>query len=284
VEVVIRHRCPVCTGLLTHSAATAGATVACHHCRSLIEVPRGSTAAAEAAGIDRPSGPAAGPSGGIVDRIGRWMGAHTSDDAPGALTAGRRAVWGVMGLFLLALFGGVGAHGASSFVERSASERWAKAEGVVEDAGVYKKVGRTALRRRTVEHSAAVHYKYTVKGKEHEGGRIAFGPSENYSFLARAQAGQYRPGQKVTVYYDPARPESAVLQREVQLGGYLFTVVGLFVGYVGLRLLLLALAPTTASSNSRWLPWSRRFTRVDVPLTAAGAVALALWLPMLLGL
>jgi len=278
---MIRHRCPVCAGLLTHSAATAGATVACHHCRSLIEVPRGSTAGAAAPEIDRP---AAAPAGGIVDRIGRWMGAHASNNIPGPLAAGRRVVWGVMGLFLLALFGGVGAYGVSSFVERSASERWAKAEGVVEDAGAYEKVGRTLRGRPMVEHSAIVHYKYTVKGKEHEGGRIAFGPSESYSFLAKALASQYRPGQKVMVYYDPARPESAVLKREVLFGAYLLTVVGLFGGYVGLRLLLLALAPTTVSSNSRWLPWSRRFTLVDLPLTAAGAVALALWLPMLLGL
>jgi len=88
----------------------------------------------------------------------------------------------------------------------------------------------------------------------------------------------------VTVYHDPADPKSAVLQREVLFGGYLFALVGLFVGYIGVRLLMVAWTPTLASSTSRWLPWSRRFTWIDLPLTVLGAIGLLLWLPMLFGL
>jgi hypothetical protein len=43
------------------------------------------------------------------------------------------------------------------------------------------------------------------------------------------------------------------------------------------------LTPTIASTNSRWLPWSRRFTWPDLPLTVLGAIGLVFWVPMLFG-
>jgi hypothetical protein len=220
----------------------------------------------------------------IIDRIGRWIGAHASDEPPAPMGIGKRILYGLLGLFLTALFGGLFAWAVYSFVEAQASQKWPSVQGKVISAGLGTKVGRTSRGRRTVEYSAAVVYQYTVQGQEHTSAQLAFGPEQNYSFVARAVAERYHKDQKVTVYYDPANPKNAVLQREVLFGGYVYGFVGLFVGFCGLRLVLLSFTPMMASKNSRWLPWSHRFTWPDLPLLIVGALGLVLWIPMLFGL
>jgi hypothetical protein len=59
-------------------------------------------------------------------------------------------------------------------------------------------------------------------------------------------------------------------------------VTRLFGGYWGLRCLLLA--PALASRNSRWLPWSHRFTWPDLPLTIVGVIGTLAWMAMMSGL
>lgn len=283
---MIRHRCPICDEAQEHSPATAGMTLPCKHCRSPIEVPKDSTTADRAAGAAAAAPVAwqapAAPARPLVDTISGWVGAHTGDGPAPPMNAGKRVMFTLLGLFLLAIFGGVGAYGAYSFVESRRSRSWPSTEGVVEHSGVAEKVSRDSRGRRRREYSAVVRYAYTAGGQKHEAARLAFGDGQTYSFLARRLAEQYKPQQKVTVYYDPADFGSAVLRREVLFGGYVMVAVGVVVGFIGLRLVLMALAPGAA--NSRWAPWSRRVTWPDVPLLALGAVGLVLWVPMLFGL
>jgi hypothetical protein len=61
----------------------------------------------------------------------------------------------------------------------------------------------------------AVRYEYTVGGRRYEAGRIAFGPPTPYAHGEAAERvrERYPVGGAVTVYYDPQRPDDAVLER-----------------------------------------------------------------------
>jgi hypothetical protein len=59
-----------------------------------------------------------------------------------------------------------------------------------------------------VEHTAKVVYVYSVKGKSYQGGRVKVEASTDVS-----DAQRYPKGTLVTVFYNPASPESAVLQQ-----------------------------------------------------------------------
>jgi hypothetical protein len=182
------------------------------------------------------------------------------------------------------LFGATGVWAIGSFFAASASRDWPSVNGVVDAVGVNEDVTRSSRGRQIVTYSAVVVAKYTVQGKEYTCRRIAFGHEDSYQFLARDLASQYYVGQVVEVYYAPNNPENSVLRREVLFGAHLDAIMGVCGGLFGLRLLLLAFAPTRASANSRWLPWSRRFTWLDLPIALFGAVSFVLMVPKLLGL
>src|SRR5262249_9806680 len=101
---------------------------------------------------------------------------------------------------------------------------------------------------------------------------------------ARALAAKYQPGERVTVYYDPADPKYAVLRREVQASTFLYGFFGLMVSCVGLRMFFIAVFPVISSSNSRWFPWSYRVTWPDLLLVVGVFLGAFLLVPMLLGL
>ena len=71
-----------------------------------------------------------------------------------------------------------------------------------------------------------VAYRYTVAGREFHGDRYEFGSMSSSDGYARSSEVVRRcaPGAAVTVYYDPARPESAVLVRELP-GGFFFMLL-----------------------------------------------------------
>ena len=123
-----------------------------------------------------------------------------------------------------------------------------------------------------------------VKGKKHVSTQITFGPADTYAVLARKLAAQYEPGQKVTVIYSPRDPRHAVLRREVQSSAAIYAMVGFFMSYPGLRMLLNAIMPIVTTSNNRWLPWSYRLTWPDLFFAAGCVISLILLLPMLMGL
>jgi hypothetical protein len=193
-------------------------------------------------------------------------------------------VLGVLSLFLAGLSGGVIVHVISSFVDCRASRNWPSVQGKVERADVSRKVERSARGRPMIEYSAVVVYEYEVEGRKYSSYRLAFGSAENYAASARAEAGRYRPDQKVDVYYDPANPNYAVLERRVTFGTYLWGLLGVPLGFATVRLLCTSLIPTRALANSRWLPWAHRLTWPDLILAVVGLIGMVFWMPMMLGL
>lgn len=104
----------------------------------------------------------------------------------------------------------------------------AVAAGIVLIAGFYRDQARRSRRwpstLGTITASAPplapdavypeVTYSYEVAGHTYTSGRIAFGsPSPNPAGTGDPATSRYGPGRAVTVYYDPANPADAVLER-----------------------------------------------------------------------
>jgi hypothetical protein len=117
-----------------------------------------------------------------------------------------------------------------------ASRDWPSTSGTVEAA-------RVAMQSEGNERKlfgAQVSYRYEVDGRRYTGERISFesGPSPNRG-LAEAIVQRYAPGSTVRVFYDPARPERAVLEPGgTRLVPWLLGSVGVALGVAGVIALL----------------------------------------------
>ncbi len=97
------------------------------------------------------------------------------------------------------------------------SYRWAETEGTVVDSQdnsfTIAGIDRTSTGVVPVEYKETAHaYEYVVGGRTYRGSTYCFG-----GWAERAGAA-YLIGTKVSVYYDPDRPERAVLRRGLQFG------------------------------------------------------------------
>ena len=97
-------------------------------------------------------------------------------------------------------------------------------------------LGATTLRVRAPigwVSSPAVAYEYTVAGETYQAQTIDYRGS--VSLGAAVQTAQfYRPGRRVTVYYDPANPSLAVLERGASFGGLVRVLLSALVLSAGL--------------------------------------------------
>ena len=96
-----------------------------------------------------------------------------------------------------------------------------------------------------IEHSNArgappfqrVRYAYTVAGIDYESHRVSFGRSPKERILSGAGVVGYQDNERVTVYYDPRDPESAVLEPGPTTAGWIAIAAGvglvIFEGWIG---------------------------------------------------
>jgi hypothetical protein len=82
---------------------------------------------------------------------------------------------------------------------------------------------------------AHVVYEYLVGGTTLQGKRVAFGGSGAGG--ARKTVKRYPAGATVDVYYDPAKPASAVLERSAAGGTFVLALVGGVFAVIGIVLL-----------------------------------------------
>jgi hypothetical protein len=91
-----------------------------------------------------------------------------------------------------------------------ASQSWPQVPGTVIKSGVVDERGADST-----GYTLFVHYDYDVNGVHYTGTRTGFG---RRSYIrqkrARAEADRYPVSSQVTVWFDPAKPENAVLTRE----------------------------------------------------------------------
>ncbi len=153
-------------------------------------------------------------------------------------------VGGFMGVFLLF---GVGAIVYYFYARRKAEETygWSATEGVVEVSAVsVSEDWDTESNTRTITYTPKVRYTYEVNGERYQGYRIWFGGAPGGSNRRKVEAivARYPQGSRVTVYYNPAKPTEAVLERGKAPGsGWLLVVGSVFVLFTVCALLPLLL-------------------------------------------
>jgi Protein of unknown function (DUF3592) len=111
---------------------------------------------------------------------------------------------------------------------------WPIAEGQIESSAVAR---RTDDEDKTM-YSAHIRYSYAVGDRRYEADTVWFGGDySSTSFGAHnATVQRYPVGAKVTVHYDPARPEVAVLEPGVFFSSYAVFAFG--VGLLGIGALV----------------------------------------------
>ena len=121
-------------------------------------------------------------------------------------------VWCCTGLMVIAIAFG-------DYMLHAQSARWASTHGDIVNGLLGSASPQQALARTS--------YRYTVNGKSYEGRRVRFGSELISRGEAEQVLGRMPVGQVVTVYYDPADPGRAVLDRERVSGG---VIVNLLLG------------------------------------------------------
>lgn len=115
------------------------------------------------------------------------------------------------------------------------SSHWPRTQGVI-DRSVVEVVEQ---RDGSNMYFARIRYTYTVGDSQYTGTRIRFG-TENAGTVSSDQAERltrrYPVTQIVDVYYDPASPEIAVLERGPRMDAYVLLGVGVIALGVGLYL------------------------------------------------
>lgn len=94
-------------------------------------------------------------------------------------------------------------------------------------------------------YSALVSYTYQVENTLYTSDRISFGGKSSYSKPDKVKMvlGHYPEGKSVSVFYDPKKPEEAVLARSAEgsgvilVAGISFLVIGLLTLVIGVILL-----------------------------------------------
>lgn len=96
-----------------------------------------------------------------------------------------------------------------------ASQRWPWVNGTVTDSRVLRKVsqGTGDDESESISYVPTVEYRYELSGRSYTGSRIAFAQT-GYGSRGRAERNlaKYPVGGAVRVMYDPAKPDSAVLE------------------------------------------------------------------------
>src|SRR5258705_6808470 len=134
------------------------------------------------------------------------------------------AIAGIVLLAVAALLIGIGWFSRQKV---KASQAWPSAPGRVVGAGVEESGGSEG----GTVYRALVTYSYQVGGQEFQNNRRVFGDTVSSSNRGAAErtAARFVAGSSVPVYYNPANPQDAVLERTSGVAGLMFGLGALFV-------------------------------------------------------
>jgi hypothetical protein len=143
-----------------------------------------------------------------------------------------------MGALFGLIFAGIGLfliiRGFLDLRTSRASGDWPSVEGQVTIATIDRKTEHDEDET-TIKYSPRVVYTYSVSGQAYTSDQVIVGGRHWHTSRARAEAKlAYQSGQRVTVYYNPSRPDQAVLEAGATRGawgtlaiGAVFTIVGI---------------------------------------------------------
>jgi hypothetical protein len=124
----------------------------------------------------------------------------------------------------------------------SASMSWPTAAGIIKSSAVIEEWiedrrddDKQEIRRKIPRYQVDLRYAYRVAQRDFVGVNPNFGWTGMYGLrdVAEKAAGQYRPGQPVTVYYDAQHPANSVLEPSARGGTYAPLVFGAISAVVG---------------------------------------------------
>jgi hypothetical protein len=185
---------------------------------------------------------------------------------------------------LLLLGGTVFVYQVSQVMDCLASQSWPATPGKVTESGTATATQRTSRGRTMVSHSSVVHYTYQVAGQDYTGTAVEFGDQQRFQSAAEAVGARYPAGKAVTVYYDPASPGRAVLERALTFSTYVWLVLSLAFAYAGTRLFFIGVTRQARAAAARRAPWARGIILSDYVVGPPGLVALLLFFLLSLGL
>jgi hypothetical protein len=157
-----------------------------------------------------------------------------------------------VGIFVLA-FGGAGVfliyRTRKNKQQADASQSWPSAVGQVIEAEVQHGTSTDSEGDRNDSYTPHIRYIYQINGADYSGDKISFGFVIGYGSESKARAilMKYPVGQQVTVFYDPADPGKAVLERKA--GG---STVGIILGIVFLAVAFCIACPAMIAIPMGW--------------------------------
>ena len=143
-------------------------------------------------------------------------------------------VYGIASMAGILLGGLVSIAAAHSIVMGWSSRDWPQTGGEV--AIAYVRVIRSSTRN-TTTYEANVAYQYRVQGTDYASSNISYKSVEFED--GRKIVERYPEGKAVSVYYDPRRPQRAVLEPGIHWSGILWMLMGLVFLIFGMGVLII---------------------------------------------
>ncbi|HOY09751.1 MAG TPA: DUF3592 domain-containing protein [Candidatus Omnitrophota bacterium] len=133
-----------------------------------------------------------------------------------------------------AIGGGIVYLGYLSYVKSRASQSWPAAQGAVVSSEVTAHRSRSRKGHHRTSYGADVRYEYSVNGVQYSSNKISFGEYRTHNRgPAQATVDRYPPQAEVVVYYNPDKPEEAVLEPGKTGGIVILFIVGGMFGLAG---------------------------------------------------
>ncbi len=140
----------------------------------------------------------------------------------------------ICGGFILLLFGAIGIllifKSVNDKKKVGASASWPSTPGSITRSSIAESVS-TSDDDNITHYYPQLTYKYQVAGTTYEGKRIMFGAVESGSHTkAQTTITRYPVGTSVSVYYNPADPKEAVLERQSKSSNIMLILGIVFLG------------------------------------------------------
>jgi len=133
--------------------------------------------------------------------------------------------------FLVTLAGGIGLIFFSKRSKKKAglSQAWPSVPGTITRSEVQRNSSSDEDGGTSYFYTPAVEYTYSAGGQDYTGKRISFGGTAGHSSPAKSQAvlANYPLNSTVLVFYDPAKPGDAVLERAAGGGTKAAMIIGI---------------------------------------------------------
>jgi hypothetical protein len=187
--------------------------------------------------------------GSVIDKTGMITSSHVVEEK--FMSGYSGLLFGVLGGgFIVMVFAGIGAfliyYSFRSRKKADASQGWPSTNGLVTEARVSHSTSTDADGEAQDSYSPQVRYHYSIAGQEYEGSKISFGMQQSFSSRSKAEQAltSFPQGSQVALYYNPANPSEAVLERKAGgstlslVLGIIFLLVGLCIGCSGIVIAL----------------------------------------------